>query len=88
MVDALHALAAQTRSLVDLSVMDGPSLPVLQLKGVEPVKSIDLHVADKPHGPVSAAAIAACIRENRTLVKLRRAAPPAVRDKSVIAPRC
>ena len=74
-VAALHALVAQTQSLVDLSVMDGSSLPVLQLNGVEPVESIDVHVESKPHGPVSAAVIAACIRENRTLVKLRRAAP-------------
>ena len=74
-VAALHALVAQTQSLVDLSVMDGSSLPVLQLNGVESVEDIDVHVAGKPHGPVSVAVIVACIRENRTLVKLRRAAP-------------
>ena len=89
-VAALHALVAQTRSLVDLSVMDGSSLPVLQLNGVEPVESIDVHVAGKPHGPVSAAVIAACVRVNRALVELRCASVRSCRDGVIApaAPRC
>ena len=74
-VDALHALVAQTQSLVDLDVMEknAANLNVLRLNGVEPVESID--ESNKKYGPVSAAIIAACVRVNRTVVELKCAAP-------------
>ena len=75
-VAALHALVAQTATLVDLDAMeeDAPNLNVLQLNGTEKVKSMDL--SRKQLGPVSAAIIGACIQRNPILESLKCAACP------------
>ena len=70
-VDALHQLVAETRTLVDLDVMEegAPNLNVLQLNGTEAVKSLDL--SRRGLGPLSAAVIAACVKSNGVLEELR-----------------
>ena len=75
-VAALHALVAQTATLVDLDAMEknAPDLNVLQLNGTEKVKSMDL--SRKGIGPVSAAIIGACVRVNPVLESLECAACP------------
>ena len=75
-VAALHALVAQTVTLVDLDAMeeDAATLNVLQLNGTEKVKSMDL--SRKGIGPVSAAIIGACVRVNPVLESLEYAACP------------
>ena len=79
-VAALHALVAQTATLVDLDAMEemfeerAATLNVLQLNGTEKVKSMDL--SDKKLGPVSAAIIGACIQVNPILESLKCAACP------------
>ena len=75
-VAALHALVAQTATLVDLDAMEknAPTLNVLQLNGTEKVKSMDL--SRKGIGPVSAAIIGACVRVNPVLESLEYAACP------------
>ena len=82
-VAALHALVAQTATLVDLDAMDGRALTlnVLQLNGTEKVKSMDLSrkeldLSRKELGPVSAAIIGACIQVNPILESLKCAACP------------
>ena len=62
---------AETRTLVDLDVMerDAPNLNVLQLNGTEAVKSVDLR--DRGLGPLSAAVIAACVKSNGVLEELK-----------------
>ena len=70
-VAALHALVAQTATLVDLDAMDGRALTlnVLQLNGTEAVKSVDL--SKRGLGPLSAAVIGACVTSNTTLETLK-----------------
>ena len=70
-VAALHELVGRTTTLVDLDVMeeDAANLNVLQLNGTEPVTSLNL--SSKYLGPLSAAVIAACIKENRLLTSLK-----------------
>ena len=74
-VAALHELVARTTTLVDLDVMEdrASNLNVLQLNGTEPVPSLDL--SGKKLGPLSAAVIAACLKENRVLTSLKWALP-------------
>ena len=72
-VVALHELVAQTTTLIDLDVMEerASNLNVLQLnaKGTEKLESIDL--SSKSLGPVSAASVSACVRDNPVLVSLK-----------------
>ena len=75
-VAALHALVAQTATLVDLDAMEGraATLNVLQLNGTEKVKSMDL--SRKRLNRTSAAIIGACIQVNPILESLKCAACP------------
>ena len=55
--------------------VDGHPLPIDELKGTEPVESIDLSgKTDKKIGVASGIIIAACIKENAVLKELKCAA--------------
>ena len=66
---ALQQLVAETTTLFDLDLMEGCTLNVLQLNGVEPVASLDL--SKKGLRPTSAAIIGACISANPVLESLK-----------------